>query len=496
MCLEVAGPRALRCIVPHALRGVLVGLIPAQLVQALKLPGNLSFESLDPVWVDVPRGSPDRHLLDQLTALVNPAIRSPRFDLTGLAFPDGVLPSVDLKRLPLLTRTRNCLTGASLFSTEELRGKSLGRLLEIPWFGAKCLVDLLTAVEGAKWAADSEGGRIKGVAAGPPIELESQRCEITLKRGPRAIGGYGRRCLVPGALESVFKGTVPAPLAQALKLAPGTSFESVARGRVQVGERHADRQLLTWLAELLSPAITTGWLDLSAPAFPEGVASTIDLARLPIRTRTWNCLMRARLVSGDALERRSLRELLAIPGFGVQCMVDLLTAVEGAQRATETEGACPQTTELYELAALTLAPRLTHEARLLADEPWSRDVGNYDARLAPHFLTSVDPLGEVQDALAAGRLSLEHPLFTESPGYEIDLRRCPLSHNTMRGLREAGLTKLSALACLTPRELLARNRLGERSVSEVLVLLDIFRMRSRETNSIPTALLRPPMRLV
>ena len=177
-----------------------------------------------------------------------------------------------------------------------------------------------------------------------------------MQRGPRAIGRYGRRCLVPLALESVFRGIVPAPLVQALRLAPGTSFESVARGRVLVGERDADRQLLNWLAELLSPAITAGWVDLSASAFPDGVASTIDLPRLPIHTRTWNCLTRARLVSGEALGRRSLRELLAIAGFGTQCLVDLLTAVEGAHRSTETEGACPPTTELYELAPHARAP--------------------------------------------------------------------------------------------------------------------------------------------
>ena len=45
----------------------------------------------------------------------------------------------------------------------------------------------------------------------------------------------------------------------------------------------------------------------------------------------------------------------------------------------------------------------------------------------------------------------------------------------MRGLREAGLTKLSALARLTPGDLLARNRVGVRSVWELLVLLDAFR---------------------
>jgi hypothetical protein len=64
MSFEVAGPRALRCILPHALRGALVGVIPARLVRALKLPRSSSFESLDPIWVDVPRGSLDRHLLD------------------------------------------------------------------------------------------------------------------------------------------------------------------------------------------------------------------------------------------------------------------------------------------------------------------------------------------------------------------------------------------------------------------------------------------------
>ena len=107
----------------------------------------------------------------------------------------------------------------------------------------------------------------------------------------------------------------------------------------------------------------------------------------------------------------SLRELLAIPGFGLRCLVDLLTAVEGAHRSTETEGARPPTTELHQPAPLGLAPRVTHESRLLAGEAWSQDVGVYDARLAAHLLTSDDPLGEVRDAVAAGRLSPERTPF-------------------------------------------------------------------------------------
>ena len=236
MSSGVAGPRAVRCMVPRALRGVLVGPISPRLVRALELPRNSSFESLDPVWVEVPRGDPDRQLLDRLTVLVARAIKSRGFDLTGLAFPQGVPANVHLNRLPLWTRTRNCLQNASLSSTDDLLKNSLGRLLEIPGFGVKSLVDLLTAVEGAGRAADTEGARIKGLPAGPPAELEAKSNGITLERGPRAIFGYGWRCLVPGALVSVFRGTVPGPLARALKLAPGTLFESVGRRRVPVGE--------------------------------------------------------------------------------------------------------------------------------------------------------------------------------------------------------------------------------------------------------------------
>jgi DNA-directed RNA polymerase alpha subunit len=475
MSFKPAGPRALRAIVPRALRGVLVGLIPAPLVQALDLPRNSCFESLDTIWIDLPRGSLDRHFLDQLTALVSSAVRSRRLDFRGPAFPDGIPPDVDLQQLPISSRTRNCLSVASLGSTEQLRGESMARLLEMPGFGVRCLVDLLTAVEGAEWAAVAECDRIDGLATTRPNEQEARWLAVTPGRVPGTIGGYDRRCLVPRALESVFRGTVPTPLARALQLAPATSFESVAHVRIQVGERRADRRLLDWLAQLLDPAINLGWLDLSARAFPDGVASTIDLARLPIHTRTWNCLMQARLVSGQALERQSLHDLLAIRSFGVKCLVDLLTAVEGANGSNESEETYPQTTALYELAPFTLSPRLTGEAQLLADEPWSKDVGVYDARLAPHLLTSGDPLREVQNALAAGRLSFEHALLREPLRYDIELRRCPLQHSALRGLREAGLNRLSDLAFLTPRDLLRKNHLGEVSVSEVLVLLDFLR---------------------
>jgi hypothetical protein len=72
---EESGPRALRSMVPRALRGTLRGGIPAELARDLKLARGGRFEHLDPIWVDTPRASVDRRLLDHLTALVNSAIK-------------------------------------------------------------------------------------------------------------------------------------------------------------------------------------------------------------------------------------------------------------------------------------------------------------------------------------------------------------------------------------------------------------------------------------
>src|SRR5438874_1850159 len=101
--------RAWRCLVPKGLMAVLSGPIHPQLVRNWGLPLGSRFETLTQSWVELDDQREDRCLLDHLTAIAGPAITSRRVDLTALAFPAGVNPSINFDRLPLHTRTRNCL---------------------------------------------------------------------------------------------------------------------------------------------------------------------------------------------------------------------------------------------------------------------------------------------------------------------------------------------------------------------------------------------------
>jgi hypothetical protein len=183
------------------------------------------------------------------------------------------------------------------------------------------------------------------------------------------------------------------------------------------------------------------------------------------------------LFSVDALQGRSLEELLAIPAFGVKCLVDLLTAVEAANAFDKEDAACAdptaKTPEPFE--AGTLAPRLTREARLLGNEPWSKDVSLYDIRLGSFLLRDEEAFKEVQEALVTGRIALEQRLCTELPRWDIDLLRCPLQSRTRNCLREAGLTTLSALASRTLSDMTGLAGLGDQSLVDLLALLDICR---------------------
>src|SRR5262245_52073540 len=150
---------------------------------------------------------------------------------------------------------------------------------------------------------------------------------------------HDRRCLIPQALRSVFTGVVPSQLAQDLKLPPGARVEALAPGWVEVGSLAEDRRLLDHLTAVAGPAFNSRLVSLTTPAFPAGVASSINFSRLPLHTRTRNCLEKEGLLSADLLQRQSFGKLLAILGFGVKCLLDLLTAVEGVNRTSEGNGA-------------------------------------------------------------------------------------------------------------------------------------------------------------
>ena len=316
---------------------------------------------------------------------------------------------------------------------------------------------------------------------------------------PWKIGGpYARRCLRPQALHGVLRGVVPAELARDLNLPPDSSFETLDPDWVNLADRSEDRRLLDHLTESLDRAITSREVNFSAFAFPGGLPLVIDMDRLPLHTRTRNCLKKEGLYSAEALRRVSLKELLAVPAFGVKCLVDLLTAVNGRtgrdaviaypiapSRASVQEGGVSvnvvaKVTELF--GATTLSARLTREARLLGCEPWSKQVSLYDVRLGSGLLRDETTFKDVQVALASGRFALEHQFCPERPRCDIDLLRCPLLSRTRKCLSDAGLTKLSALSSRTLRELLELvDGLGERSLVDLLALLDVCQLLTAKT---------------
>lgn len=480
MSRKSAGPHGPRCLVPPALKSIIVGLVPSRLAHELKLPPGARFETLVPACVELADDHEERRLLEHLTTLAGPAINSWRLDLTALAFPEGVLSSINVAGLALYTRTRNCLAKKGLLSADALKHQSLEDLLQIPAFGVKCLVDLLTAVEAANLDAKGEAIRAEAGCVSPELETATTPLRLSPVAGlltPCSPGDpYVRRSLVPPALKGFLKGAVPACLARDLELPRGARFETLLRALVEVRDRTEDRRLLDHLTELASPALTSPRLDLTAPAFPLGVASTIKFGHLPLNTRTRNCLVKEGLLSADVLKRQSLGDLLAIPAFGIKCVVDLLTAVEAANRAAE-ESAFPEEDVgvMRERQAPTLSPRLTREARLLSNEPWAKEVSLYDIRLGTRLLSDAESLKEVRLALAEGRIALEQRFCAKPPCRDLDLLRCPLLTYTKNRLRAARLTMLSAVASLTLREAVKRHILTQRALADLLTVLDVCR---------------------
>jgi len=291
--------------------------------------------------------------------------------------------------------------------------------------------------------------------------------------GPRA-----KRCLLPPALKDVFRGVVPSGLALDLNLPPGTTFGTLVPTDVEVGDGKEDRRLVGHLTALASHAINAG-LDLSVPAFPQGPTATINLAHLPLHTRTRNCLKREGLLSVDALQRLSLGELLAIRAFGVTCLVDLLTAVEADQGAAIGDAVTTEPfAEFPETEAVTPSPRLTREARLMGSEPWSKDVSLFDVRFGHWLLKDEEAIKVVREALVTGRINLDQRLCPEPPRWDIDLLLCPLESRTRNLLRETGLTTLGALAPLTLRAVKGSAGFGVHSLADLLAMLDLCRMLS------------------
>ena len=80
---------------------------------------------------------------------------------------------------------------------------------------------------------------------------------------------------------------------------------------------------------------------------------------------------------------------MVIRAFGVRSLVDVLTAVEAANYPEAGQDGPPDSLMVVPGGDDSmLSTHLTQEARLLADEPWTKNVSLCDARPGPR-----DPCG-------------------------------------------------------------------------------------------------------
>src|SRR5207247_2535218 len=61
-------------------------------------------------------------------------------------------------------------------------------------------------------------------------------------------------------------------------------------------------RLLDQLTALAAPVLNARRMDLTGPAFPGGVASSIEFGLLPLHSRTRNCLERRNIIGGRSPE--------------------------------------------------------------------------------------------------------------------------------------------------------------------------------------------------
>lgn len=180
--------------------------------------------------------------------------------------PDG-LRGEDLLLEP---RTWNCLEKMQVFGLlqdlADLNNKTIGDLLALHGFGAKCLIDLLTSMEAVASGRTLPPARDSDEGSGPVVNCVE----------PRQRDGFALHL----------------PL-------------SAVR-------------------------------NLRLPRLPDGVC----LQDLPLEARTRNCLEQhgysERLPD---LAERTIGEMLALPGFGMNCLRDLLCALEARQTSGKREPA-------------------------------------------------------------------------------------------------------------------------------------------------------------
>lgn len=131
-------------LAPESLREILSEPVPEDLVSGTTFEGKRLFELSEEVW-DCLSGESIRRLSELIVSRVNMSGYNRLIQERPIPKPPK---GVRLEDLRLENRTYNCLRREGFaHNPDELGQRTVGRLLSIKAFGAKCLVDLLTCLE-------------------------------------------------------------------------------------------------------------------------------------------------------------------------------------------------------------------------------------------------------------------------------------------------------------------------------------------------------------
>ena len=315
-------PRPGQRISPATLREILDVPVPLEI-------GDLAtghFEKLadldETVW-DHASASTCKDLAKLVLDQVQRSLSELRGELSGKRLPRLDQP-LNLSALEIEVRTFNCLKlhfrGDLRPLNESLNALCIRDLLKLAGFGVHSLVDLLVALECVKVRPDQfEQLELKGVSAAcidpvPASQLPSEFL-IEISRFPRK----GHR-IAPHALEALLDAPARDRRMGCVKL---RELDESVWERFESKTCHKLASEVVIRIKRFRSVLSDQFGDTTLPMpRTKGKVAVIQL-----EGRTFNCLNDAALLNNPTrLAEATFNDLLALTGFGVKCLVDLLCA--------------------------------------------------------------------------------------------------------------------------------------------------------------------------
>lgn len=366
-------PRRGERIAPALLRDVLLSPLPAGLIAATSGRYKVLADLDETVW-QFATPAVCRRLAEAVVAHLQP--RLPRLPLVvssqKLPLPRSL---VQLADLPIGRRAFNCLQALVDDDVRKLAAVEIGAVARRPGMGAKSLLDLLCALEDLgsleKTSTQLQFGEQAMQHEQPvparPEELPS-RLEVEISRYPRVGQTLAPKAL--GFLLNLPLGDRRMPTLR-LKDLDETVWD-------KFGSETCLRFAKVVVARVRSSALRLGKVGAIPIPLPRTNGTPL---RIQLEPRTRNCLENLGLIKNPSrLAWMTVGDLLQSSGFGIRCLLDLLSALESHIPA------------LYQITT-----EVTAAARRLNKTQGVNSVGDDDPRFGP----------EVQSLKGHGR-NLKH----------------------------------------------------------------------------------------